>query len=100
MIEKESVFNLILMQLGCDEFSIPPNPKKYSNIVWYKETKKCSESDFNSALAEYEANQYQRDRADAFPSYADQFDTIYHQGIDAWKAEIKKVKNAHPKPSE
>ena len=48
--------------------------------------------------AEYEANQYQRDRAEQYPSYADQFDTIYHQGIDAWKAEIKKVKDAHPKP--
>ena len=43
---------------------------------------------------------YQRDRASQYPSYADQFDTIYHQGIDAWKAEIKKVKDAHPKPSE
>tara|TARA_S200002703_G_scaffold116541_1_gene102039 strand:- start:2359 stop:2643 length:285 start_codon:yes stop_codon:yes gene_type:complete len=49
--------------------------------------------------ADYDAKQYQRDRADAYPSYADQFDTIYHQGIDAWKAEIKKVKDAHPKPS-
>ena len=48
--------------------------------------------------AEYDALQYQRDRAEQYPSYADQFDTIYHQGIDAWKAEIKKVKDAHPKP--
>tara|TARA_R100001463_G_scaffold55385_2_gene106902 strand:+ start:365 stop:691 length:327 start_codon:yes stop_codon:yes gene_type:complete len=44
--------------------------------------------------------QYQRDRASQYPSYANQFDTIYHQGIDAWKAEIKKVKDANPKPSE
>ena len=49
---------------------------------------------------EYEKKSYQRNRASAYPSYADQFDTIYHQGIDAWKAEIKKVKDAHPKPSE
>ena len=48
--------------------------------------------------AEYDAKQYQRDRAVAYPSYADQLDTIYHQGLDAWKAEIKKVKDAHPKP--
>lgn len=51
-------------------------------------------------LTEWTASQYKRDRADAYPSYANQFDTIYHQGIDAWKAEIKKVKDAHPKPSE
>ena len=48
--------------------------------------------------AEYEANQYQRDRASAFPSIADQLDTLYHQGLDAWKAEIKAIKDAHPKP--
>ena len=48
--------------------------------------------------AEYEATQYQRDRASAYPSYADQLDTIYHQGLDAWKAEIKAIKDAHPKP--
>jgi len=49
--------------------------------------------------AEYDAQQYQRDRAVAYPSYADQLDTIYHQGIDAWKAEIKTIKDAHPKPT-
>ena len=100
MIGKDIVFNDILMQLGCDEFSIPPNPKKYSDIVWYKETKKCSESEFNSALSEYEANQYQRDRADAYPSWQNQMDMLYHKGVAGWKAEIKKVKDANPKPSE
>ena len=50
--------------------------------------------------AEYEANQYQRDRASAYPSTADQLDMLYHQGIEGWKAEIKKVKDAHPKPAE
>ena len=48
--------------------------------------------------AEYEANQYQRDRASQYPSIQDQLDMLYHQGIDGWKEEIKKVKDAHPKP--
>lgn len=48
--------------------------------------------------AEYDANQYQRDRALAYPSWQDQLDTIYHQGIDAWKAEIQAIKNQYPKP--
>jgi len=43
-------------------------------------------------------NQYKEDRSRAYPSYADQLDTIYHQGIDAWKAEIKAVKDKYPKP--
>jgi len=28
----------------------------------------------------------------------DQLDYIYHNGLDAWKAEIKKVKDKYPKP--
>ena len=48
--------------------------------------------------AEYEANEYQRKRAAAYPSIADQLDTIYHNGIDAWKAEIAAVKTEYPKP--
>ena len=42
-------------------------------------------------------NLYQRDRASAYPSYADQFDEIYHNGIDSWKAVIKVTKDKYPK---
>jgi uncharacterized small protein (DUF1192 family) len=48
--------------------------------------------------AEYKAKEYQRKRAAAYPSIADQLDTIYHEGIDAWKAEIAAVKTEYPKP--
>ena len=48
--------------------------------------------------AKREATQYSRDRQSEYPSYADQFDQIYHEGIDAWKATIKAVKDANPKP--
>ena len=37
-------------------------------------------------------------RAAAYPSIADQLDTIYHEGIDAWKADIAAVKQEYPKP--
>ena len=47
--------------------------------------------------AEYDANEYQRQRASAYPSIADQLDKIYHEGIDAWKAQIAAVKNQYPK---
>ena len=47
--------------------------------------------------AEYEANEYQRQRALAYPSIADQLDKIYHEGIDAWKADIAAVKEQYPK---
>ena len=47
--------------------------------------------------AEYDANEYQRKRAAAYPSFADQFDLLYHGGYDAWKAAIEAVKQEYPK---
>ena len=47
-----------------------------------------------------EANGYKRTRQREYPSIADQLDDIYHNGIDGWKATIKKVKDDNPKPSE
>ena len=43
------------------------------------------------------ANKYKELRAAEYPSYADQFDLIFHQGIDAWKAQIQAVKDKYPK---
>ena len=40
---------------------------------------------------------YSELRAAAYPSFADQFDTIFHGGIDAWKAEIQAVKTKYKK---
>tara|TARA_Y100000401_G_C8308157_1_gene218152 strand:- start:597 stop:890 length:294 start_codon:yes stop_codon:yes gene_type:complete len=45
----------------------------------------------------YDNNKYQRDRAAEYPSWKDQLDKIYHDGIDAWKADIKAVKDKYPK---
>jgi len=36
--------------------------------------------------AEFDSNQYQRDRATDYPAIADQLDDIFHNGIDGWKA--------------
>jgi hypothetical protein len=47
--------------------------------------------------AEYDNKAYQRQRAAAYPSIADQLDTIYHEGIDAWKLTITAVKEEFPK---
>ena len=32
-----------------------------------------------------------------YPSYSDQFDQIYHEGVDAWKASIRQIKDRYPK---
>jgi hypothetical protein len=36
-------------------------------------------------------------RAQAYPPIADQLDTIFHVGIDGWKATIQAVKDKFPK---
>ena len=45
----------------------------------------------------YDNNAYQRSRATEYPPIVDQLDDIYHNGIDAWKATIKAVKDKYPK---
>lgn len=43
---------------------------------------------------------YQQLRVNEYPSFADQFDLLYHGGYDAWKAAIKSVKDKYPKGGE
>jgi hypothetical protein len=53
--------------------------------------------DAAAVQAYIDANIYKDQRAAAYPSIADQLDTIYHSGIDAWKAAITAVKEEFPK---
>jgi len=48
--------------------------------------------------AEYNAQEYARNRAKEYPTVVDQLDLIYHSGVDAWKAKIKETKDKYPKP--
>ena len=47
---------------------------------------------------EYTNNKYQRDRAADYPTWQEQMDLLYHGGVDALKAELKKTKDKFPKP--
>ena len=51
-----------------------------------------------AAQAKEAANDYKVKRAAEYPAIVDQLDEIYHNGIDAWKATIKVVKDKYPKP--
>jgi hypothetical protein len=78
----------------------------YENLIWSDEnelpppTEEEVQVEIERLKAEYNNNQYQRDRASAYPSIEDQLDTLYHQGYDGWKARIDEVKNKYPKPGE
>lgn len=48
--------------------------------------------------AEAALHVYKDERKAAYPSIEDQLDKIFHEGIDAWKADIQAIKNKYPKP--
>ena len=54
--------------------------------------------DLDAVNAWVDPDAYKAQRAQAYPSMADQLDLIYHEGIDAWKATIAAVKMQYPKP--
>jgi len=47
--------------------------------------------------AEYDAQAYARSRASEYPTWQDQLDDIFHNGIDGWKATIQVTKDKYPK---
>ena len=55
------------------------------------------EIDMNAINAWVDPEAYKYQRAQEYPSIADQLDTLYHSGLDAWKAQIKTVKDKYPK---
>jgi len=76
----------------------------YPNVVCVDDTEGAFDKDGNKveidltlvdAWVDPEAYKYKR--AAEYPSFADQFDTIFHKGLDAWKAEIQAVKDKYPK---
>ena len=74
-----------------------------STITWHNGTTPISEADILAKQAElqadYEAKEYQRNRASEYPSIGEQLDMIYHagQGGDAFQAAIQAVKDKYPK---
>jgi len=71
----------------------------------YKDTQDFTWSEVSTKKAElqtdYDNKQYQRDRADAYPSIQDQLDMQYHDTVDGtttWKDAIATVKSDIPKP--
>ena len=84
------------------EFSV--NANDINQITWHNGTTPISKEDIQAKIielqAEYEANQYQRDRAKEYPSIQDQLDMQYWDkvnGTNTWQDAINAVKNKYPK---
>nr|BAR16004.1 hypothetical protein [uncultured Mediterranean phage uvMED] len=75
-----------------------------NTIVWENGTTPIPKADIEAKMAElqaeYDANQYQRDRAIAYPSIQDQLDMQYWDKVNGttnWEDAIAKVKSDNPK---
>ena len=81
------------------------NNKVYSNLIVNDGGSKPSESDCTNGLAalqtawDLENDSYKSQRRAEYPSLEEQLDKIYHSGVNAWKADIKVIKDKYPKPS-
>jgi len=78
-------------------YTLYPNAVRTVGDVAYDADGNEVAYDKTAVEAYIKANAYKAQRQAEYPSYADQFDTIFHEGIDAWKAQIQAVKDRFPK---
>ena len=74
-------------------------------LNWFDDSPPPTEKEINDKIAElqaeYESKQYQRDRADAYPSIQEQLDMQYWDAVNGtkkWQEAVAKVKADNPKP--
>ncbi len=79
------------------EFNVRGDVVEWLNPSYATVTEEQINAELERLEAEYVSNEYQRQRAAAYPSFADQFDLLYHGGYDAWKTAIDAVKAKYPK---
>jgi hypothetical protein len=77
----------------------------YPNVVSIDDKEGAFDKDGNKVELDANAinnwvnpNIYKINRQAEYPSFANQFDLLYHGGYDSWKAAIDLVKTKYPKP--
>ncbi len=98
-----TVFDAIKSLQPYAEFGLQNND--YDTLQWFddesvvpKPTKEQVEAELLRLNQEYQRNEYQRLRLEEYPPFGEQFDMIFHEGLDAWKAKIQAIKDKYPKP--
>ena len=100
MIEPITKFDAVLSLVG-GELSQPLDGIIRYNSGQTPPSDSAISAEVVKLQAEWDANQYQRDRAISFPSWQEQMDMQYHDQLDGtttWKDAIAKVKSDNPKP--
>ena len=79
----------------------------YPNVVSVDDTEGAKDKDGNNVAvnmsdvnAWVDPEAYKYERVAEYPSWNEQLDNIYHNGVDAWKADIKAIKDKYPKGDE
>ena len=102
MTTKNTVIEAIKKINPNAEFVIGQND--INQITWLNGTTPIPKADIEAKMvevqAEYDANQYQRDRATAYPSIQEQLDMQYWDsvnGTNTWQDKINEIKTKYPK---
>lgn len=95
-----SITDAILSLQPNAEFSVWGN--SYETIEWYSEniskpTIQEIDAELQRLQADHDRKDYQRQRADAYPSIEEQLDLMFHGGYEAWRAQIQAIKDQFPK---
>jgi len=77
-----------------DGASIPADP---ANTDYANYLKWVADGNTATAADAIPDPTYQENRVSEYPPIGDQLDDIYHNGITAWKATIKVIKDKYPK---
>jgi hypothetical protein len=84
------------------EFTV--NADDINQITWLNGTTPISVADIEAKMvevqADYDAKQYQRDRAKEYPSIQEQLDMQYWDsvnGTNTWQDKINEIKTKYPK---
>ena len=71
--------------------------KNFKSDDYELPSKEAVEAEVARLQAIADSKSYARNRAREYPSFAEQFDLLYHGGYDAWKQVIQDVKDKYPK---
>jgi len=97
---------LVTVRTGCWFGWSDPKNKIYGNLVVHDGGSKPTEQECTDGLAALQAawtlenDSYRSKRREDYPNIMEQFDYIYHNGVDKWKTDIiDPIKAKYPKPS-
>ena len=83
------------------EWNLRGNELEWLDTNQTQPTESEIQAEITRLQAEYDANEYQRQRASEYPSWQKQLEKIYDDGVEAWKTEmINPIKAKYPKPGE